>query len=69
MLKAFEQPRTTSFCNHPADESYITNALGFVHAKKAHGGGEARPHSFLKFDLEEDELPITCPKGRVPCTH
>jgi hypothetical protein len=46
LKKAFEQPRTTSFCNHPAAESYITDTLGFVHAKKAHGGGEARLHSF-----------------------
>jgi hypothetical protein len=69
MLKTFEQPRTIFFCNHPAAESYITNTLLFVHAKKAQGGGEARLHSFLKFDLEGDELSVTCPKGRVPCTH
>jgi hypothetical protein len=41
LKKAFKQPRRTSFCNHPAVESCVTNIVGLVHAKKTHGGGEA----------------------------
>ena len=64
LKKAFKRPRRTSFCNHPAVESSVTNTVGFVHAKKAHGEGEAQLHSFLNFDLVGDKLSVTCPKEK-----